>query len=469
MALVALVGCRDDKILEPSNIDLYIEQKEFNVNPSGEIIHVIIKNSKVKPECEISENAIDWIQLYSWGGVDAGDTGEYTFIYKVLANDGYEAIRNGSIRVTSGSVSDVVNIHQSGGSPFAFIKDRQLSINADGGVLTINPKTNFNPTNIQDVSASWLSFEKTAIDAQDGKTKQIQFVISANDTGSDRSVDILYEDNETGQQDKFTILQGCRIVSSSKELVLNEDKQDVTLTIDTSLDLETNIEESWLVADVNGKLSIQALPEGQNEREAIVKYTNKSNQISEEVKVTQVRALRILGNDKDVKSLSLIPDCPYQLLAGTSLLTKDEEIIWSSSNETVVTVSANGLITPKSVGNAVITLTAGIYEKTCKIIIKERKDLLPMKYEGNYVFTMGSHEYDGQFELTNNSSYVLTVNSVASTSYNQKTEPGEKFVCPYKITYKGDGATGYKINWKMKVGSTSINFDTTILAGSLIY
>ena len=114
MALLTFLSCRDDQTEQPET-GILIEQKEFNVNPQGEIIRVKIKNTKTKPECKISENATDWIQLYSWGGVDVANTSEYTFIYKVLANDGYEAIRSGSIHIKSGSYSDVVNIHQSGG------------------------------------------------------------------------------------------------------------------------------------------------------------------------------------------------------------------------------------------------------------------------------------------------------------------------------------------------------------------
>lgn len=474
MALFALVSCREEEELESSNSDLYIEQKEFNVNPSGETIYVKVKSARIKPECVISENAKDWILLSSWGGVDAGDTGEYTFIYKVLANDGYEENRVGSIRVTSGSFSDVVNIHQTGGAPFAFIKERKLGINADGGVLTINPKMNFNPEYIKDVSATWLLFEKTAVDAQDGKTKEMQFTVLANETGSDRSVDIFYEDKETGQQDKFTILQGCRIVSSQKEFVINEDMQNVTLTLNSSLDIEPSTLASWLIVDNKGKVTIQALPDGLNEREAIVKYINKSNQISEDVKVTQVRSIRIVGNDFEVKTLDLIPDFPFQLLAGTSVLTKDEEIVWSSSKESVATVSANGLITPIRVGETKITLKAGIYQKSCDIKVREFKEMLPIKYEGNYTLSVGdknvkSNNYEGNFELTNNSSYIVTVKSVGGSSYNKITKTGDVFECPFKLSYDGDATTEYPVNWKVNIGKTPATIQVVFRGGSIVY
>ena len=471
MALAFLVGCSDDKEIEQPESGMSIEQKEFDVDPSGEIVHVVIKNAEAKPECVISENARDWIQLYSWGGIGTGNSGQYTFIFKVLANDGYEATRSGSIRVTSGSAHDVVEIRQSGGSPFAFIEERQLSINADGGVLTINPKKDFKPENIKDVSDSWVTFEKTAVNSEDGKTIQMQFTIAANDTGSDRSVDIVYEDKETGLQDTFTILQGCRIVNEAREVVVSEEKQNVTLALAASLDLVVSADASWLSIDADAveKLSIQALPDGINKRETVFTYTNMSNKISEEVKVTQVRSLRLLGNEKDVKSLTLIPDYPYQLKAETSSLTAAEELVWSSSKEAIATVSADGLITPKSVGSTVITLKAGKYKKTCSVSVKERKTLLPMKYEGKYVFSLGNHEYDGQFELTNNSSYIVTVNNVGGTSYNRKAEQGETFVCPFKITYKKNSEEGYAINWKMQIGSTSVNLETVVFAGSLNY
>ena len=475
IALFAFVGCsEDEELVQPTTTGMSIEQKEFNADPSGDVIRVILKNTNTKPEYEISEEAKGWVELSSWGGIGAGNSGEYTFIYKVSANDGYETSRSASIRFTSGEASDVVYIYQDGGSPFAFVQGKQLTINADGGVLAITPKESFKPENLKDASDSWVTFNKTAVTAEDGVTKQILFTVSPNETGADRSTTISYVD-ETGKEDSFTILQGCRIVTSSKEVVISEAKvSSMKLAINSAIGtdkISVNKNVDWLTADTEGKLSIQDLPEELDERVGIIKYTNMLNMISEEVKITQIRSARILGDGKELKTLSLIPNYPYQLEAQTSVLTQDEPLKCTSSKATVATVSSDGLITPVKAGKATITLTAGSYKKTCSVTVGESKDLLPIRYEGSnkYDIATSSHEYDGKLFMENKSSYIVTVNSVAGSPYNKVTMPTETFECIFKKTYKGTADQAYTINWKMQVGITSTDFDITFKAGSFSY
>ena len=53
----------------------------------------------------------------------------------------------------------------------------------------------------------------------------------------------------------------------------------------------------------------------------------------------------------------------------------NKEVIWSSSNEEVAAVSFMGLVTAKSVGEAIITVTTvdGALKATCKVIVSESK------------------------------------------------------------------------------------------------
>ncbi len=47
----------------------------------------------------------------------------------------------------------------------------------------------------------------------------------------------------------------------------------------------------------------------------------------------------------------------------------DDSVIWSSSNSSVATVNANGMVTAKSIGTADITVTAGNKSDICKVIV----------------------------------------------------------------------------------------------------
>ena len=50
------------------------------------------------------------------------------------------------------------------------------------------------------------------------------------------------------------------------------------------------------------------------------------------------------------------------------------ELVWTSSDPTIVTVDANGTITAVKEGSATITVTAGAYRAQCEVTVVAAED-----------------------------------------------------------------------------------------------
>lgn len=84
---------------------------------------------------------------------------------------------------------------------------------------------------------------------------------------------------------------------------------------------------------------------------------------------------RVTLNANQVE-LVLGQDQSFKLEATISPLTApNRKLIWSSSNWSVAEVNDKGVVTPKSVGEAVVTVKTddGGYTDECMVIVKDRK------------------------------------------------------------------------------------------------
>ena len=84
---------------------------------------------------------------------------------------------------------------------------------------------------------------------------------------------------------------------------------------------------------------------------------------------------RVTLNTNQVE-LVLGQDQSFKLEATISPLTApNRKLIWSSSNWSVAEVSDKGVVTPKAVGTAIITVKTddGGYTDDCKVIVKEKE------------------------------------------------------------------------------------------------
>lgn len=80
-------------------------------------------------------------------------------------------------------------------------------------------------------------------------------------------------------------------------------------------------------------------------------------------------------------SLSMeIGDAGLSLTATLAPADSTDKIIWSSSDETVATVSSSGIVRPQTIGTAMITAAANGHKAVCKVSIKKSTHVKVMLY-----------------------------------------------------------------------------------------
>lgn len=109
-----------------------------------------------------------------------------------------------------------------------------------------------------------------------------------------------------------------------------------------------------------------------------------------------------------VTSITLDIGSEYQLIIKSEY---EETPIWESSNENVIKVDENGLVTVVGYGNAYITVTSGTLKGTCKVSIP--KPAIPEEPEEPEVPTS---------KLDNTKIYYGTIQSPTFMSFNDMTE-----------------------------------------------
>lgn len=95
--------------------------------------------------------------------------------------------------------------------------------------------------------------------------------------------------------------------------------------------------------------------------------------------------------------LSLIQYDEYQLFA---VITDNKEIKWSSSNDSILSVSSNGLLSANNVGTATITATYSetIY-KTCEVNVLENEYVPTLILDKDYIQIQENAVFDISAEI----------------------------------------------------------------------
>ena len=188
----------------------------------------------------------------------------------------------------------------------------------------------------------------------------------------------------------------CKVtVTSSHEVVhvlsIALDKDKIDLTEDESATLKatvkpsnadnkkviwTSSDESVATVDQNG--NVTAVGEGV----AIITATTEDGGKTATCEVTVYARIPVTGVSIDVDSLGLTNGSTSQRFAIVEpFYATNQDVIWSSDNEKVVTVDEEGNVKAVSEGTAHITVTTvdGGYTDTCVVTVVKKEDVIPVK------------------------------------------------------------------------------------------
>ena len=257
------------------------------------------------------------------------------------------------------------------------ITDKEFSVKTDGGQFEIEFEHNVNDYEIV-CDADWVAFQVKSSTRALSKNI-IQVSVKENKSGSERKTMLYIESESTGAYDEIVISQEYEI----KEY-FNMLKQDYTIDEkggNISISAQTNKtsfdiwepEDSWAkLGELERFTELFAITQHVNVQPFTEKAASRTTTMyldDKTITITQYRNLYIKESN-----FSLLRQESKQL----SVYTYDgNAVTWASSDESVATVDANGLVKGVGVGTATITATTtdGKYQDKVSVSIDKPEDL----------------------------------------------------------------------------------------------
>ena len=257
------------------------------------------------------------------------------------------------------------------------ISDKEYSVKTDGGRFEIEFEHNVSDYEIV-CDADWVAFQVKS--STRGLSKKIiQVSVQKNKSGRERKTMLYIESESTGAYDEIVISQEYEI-----EEYFNMLKQDFTIDErggNISVSAQTNKtafdiwppEDSWAkLGELERFTELLAITQHVNVQPFTEKTASRTTTMyldDKTITITQYRNLYIKESN-----FNLLRQESKQL----SVYTYDvDAVTWASSDASVATVDANGLVKGVGVGTATITATSsdGKYQDKVSVTIEKPEDL----------------------------------------------------------------------------------------------
>ena len=237
----------------------------------------------------VNDRADGWLSV----SPTSGKAGDATITIK--ANDnGTPDERSASVRIKAGSAQKTINVTQKQKDALT-VTSSKFEVEAEGGEVQIEVKANINFEYVIDESAKdWVIYQST----RGMKTSTLIFKVAENDDTEKREAKITIKSGEfseevmiyqAGSEPSIVISQDEYVVSSNSETIAVEVKSNVDVTIEIPADAYW-ISENTTRATSTNTYRFDILPnDNYDQRSTEIKFTNKENNISEVVKITQAQ------------------------------------------------------------------------------------------------------------------------------------------------------------------------------------
>lgn len=260
-------------------------------------------------------------------------------------------------------------------------------------------------------------------------------------------------------------VEGISIQPEEKELIVGEEfiLTPVITPEDASMKEVTwkSSDENIATIDESGK--VKAINKG----ECIITATTKDGGFEATCKIKVISKYDVSGVYFQEQNIKIVVGSNYQLNAIVTPATAlNKNIKWRSSDDAIVSVDDNGIITGNSIGDAVITAETeeGGYEAECHISVADITDFITSRFT-TASFSSVNGYVTGKFNdrLTNNSTVTIHVTgfrvvetntervvATADESLLGDLEPGKSFTLGAEITlvYKPMFIWTYEYNGK---------------------
>ena len=301
-AIMAMVACSDDSSTEgggsnggnngggqTTQASLTISPTNVDFSTDGGTSKVTITSSAAWTAEFVNDRADDWCSIDS----TSGSAGTSTLTITATANDTPDD-RTASIVVKSGTLSKTINVSQKQKDALT-VTSSKFEVDAEGGEVVVEVKANIDFEYAIDESAKdWISYEGTrAI-----QTSTLVFKVAKNDDTEKREGKITIKSGEFSEEVMvYQAGTGPSIVISQNEYTVSSDGETIAVEVSSNVDVAVEIPEDvdWIKESTTRATSTNTYyfditkNEDYDQRSAEIRFTNKENNLSEEVKVTQTQ------------------------------------------------------------------------------------------------------------------------------------------------------------------------------------
>lgn len=420
---------------------LTLTANKFQVPQEGQTIDIEVK-SNIDFKYIIPDECTSWIHQ------NRGESRALTshhLLFDISPNEEYEK-REGQIIIKSDYKEEVINIYQGGGGILT-LTPNDISVGSEAGTAEIVVNSNFD-FGIEMPNVDWLQ----KVDASMTRaisSHVIKFNIAENKTYDDRSAVIRIFDKNSDLSETVKITQSqvnAIIIDGEKNYSFDENGGNLTVGLNSNVKYNIVINGDW-IKESAAAAQTRALSKsshtfdiaklsGNEERTGTITFINEETKTKEVVTVVQKPMLRFASSNIELEEGNT------EKLKYTNDLT-NKNVKFSSSNEEIATVSADGTIKAISRGKAIITITSadGKHSNNCEITVKDITDYIECYCYASSVININGILQSGSilsWRIKNNSKHNIKLKTVhlvdgvtekdyGSTNLNFELTPGKSF------------------------------------------
>ncbi len=281
-------------------------------------------------------------------------------IVTVTANDGSDVTETVAITVEAVPVTGVV------------LDQTELSLSATSSAVQLSATVE--PEDATNKKVSWESSDTDVVTVTNGLVEVVgvgsaTITVTTEDGGHQATC--MVEVSAIPVTDIIVSYEGDDL-ASGEEIILNTSSSSTTLSVEVLPTDASDKTVSWSSDDIDVvTVSNSGVVNVEGVGTAIVTVTaNDGSGVTETVAIT-VEAVPVTGITTDVTELTLTVGSSNGVINETvqPIDATNKNVTWSSQNPDVATVDQDGIVTPISEGNTVITVTTedGDYEATVTV------------------------------------------------------------------------------------------------------
>lgn len=369
---------------------LTLTADKFEVPQEGGNIDVEVK-SNIDFTYVIPEEFASWIHASSRG---SRALTSHHLSFSISASEEYEK-REGQIIIKSDNKEEVIKIYQGGGGLLT-LTPNDISVGSEGGTAEIVVNSNFD-FDIEMPNVDWLK----KVDASMTRaisSHVVKFMVAENKGYDERSASVKIFDKNSNLSETVKITQSqlnAILVDGEKNYSFDEAGGDFTVTLNSNVKYDIAIDGDW-IKESSAAAQTRALSKSSHtfnvgkltsndERTGTITFKNETTNTKEVITIVQKPSLFFASSAIEMAEGS------SEKLKYTNNLA-DKNVIFSSSNTAVATVSEDGTINAVSRGKATITVTSadGKHSDKCEITVKNIVDYLNCYCTGGSIMSINS-------------------------------------------------------------------------------